>query len=60
VNFLKACLADTTRYGPWERLALSPPCGFAISVIGNAIPPDDEARQMRTIAETAQDVWGQA
>jgi len=29
-------------------------------VIGNAIPPDDEARKLRTIAETAQDVWSQA
>ena len=30
------------------------------TVIGNAIPPDDEARKLRTIAETAQDVWSQA
>jgi len=60
VDFLKARLADAARYVPWERLALSPQCGFATSVIGNAISLDDEARKLCTIAETAQDVWGQA
>lgn len=42
-----------------ERLALSPQCGFATSVGGNAITLADEKRKLRLIAETAQAVWGE-
>lgn len=42
---------------PLERLALSPQCGFAISVIGNPISLEDEQAKLRTIAETAKSVW---
>ncbi len=40
-----------------ERLALSPQCGFATSVIGNALTLDDQKAKLRTIAETAAAVW---
>jgi 5-methyltetrahydropteroyltriglutamate--homocysteine methyltransferase len=43
---------------PLERLALSPQCGFATSIIGNALSVEDEERKLRTIAETAERVWG--
>jgi 5-methyltetrahydropteroyltriglutamate--homocysteine methyltransferase len=42
--------------GP-ERLAISPQCGFATSVIGNAISEDDERAKLRTIAEAARAIW---
>jgi 5-methyltetrahydropteroyltriglutamate--homocysteine methyltransferase len=41
-----------------ERLAISPQCGFATSVIGNAITVDDERAKLRTIAEAAAGIWG--
>ncbi|HYW29238.1 MAG TPA: cobalamin-independent methionine synthase II family protein [Gaiellales bacterium] len=41
-----------------ERLAISPQCGFATSVIGNAITVDDERAKLRTIAEAAARIWG--
>ena len=40
-----------------ERLALSPQCGFATSVLGNALTVEDEKAKLRTIAETAAAVW---
>jgi 5-methyltetrahydropteroyltriglutamate--homocysteine methyltransferase len=43
---------------PLERLALSPQCGFATSILGNALSPEDERAKLRTIAETAAEVWG--
>ena len=43
---------------PLERLALSPQCGFASSVIGNAISLEDQRFKLRTIAETAARLWG--
>lgn len=43
---------------PLERLALSPQCGFATSVIGNRITVEDQKRKLRVICETAREVWG--
>ena len=43
---------------PLERLALSPQCGFATSVVGNALTSEDERAKLATIAETAAEVWG--
>lgn len=40
-----------------ERLALSPRCGFATSVLGNALSIDDERAKLRTIVDTAARVW---
>jgi 5-methyltetrahydropteroyltriglutamate--homocysteine methyltransferase len=41
-----------------ERLALSPQCGFATSIVGNAVSVEDERAKLGTIAETAAEVWG--
>jgi len=49
---------DASRYVPLERLALSPQCGFASSVIGNRISLEDEKRKLRLLVETARAVWG--
>lgn len=55
---LVARTKDASRYVPLERLALSPQCGFATSIIGNAITLDDEKYKLGVIAETAREVWG--
>ncbi len=57
-EWLEARLQEASDFVPLERLALSPQCGFATSVIGNAITVEDEERKLRTIVETAQRVWG--
>jgi methionine synthase II (cobalamin-independent) len=40
-----------------ERLAISPQCGFATSVIGNAVSVEDEEYKLQTLVETAEQVW---
>lgn len=41
-----------------DRLALSPQCGFASSVLGNRLSAEDQERKLRLVAETAHLVWG--
>jgi 5-methyltetrahydropteroyltriglutamate--homocysteine methyltransferase len=55
---LEARIRDASRFVPLERLAVSPQCGFATSVIGNAISVEDEEHKLRTIVETTERVWG--
>jgi len=55
---LEARIREASRYVPLERLALSPQCGFATSIIGNAISVEDEEFKLRTIVETAERIWG--
>ncbi len=43
--------------GLLERLALSPQCGFATSILGNALSVDDERRKLDLICEVARRVW---
>jgi methionine synthase II (cobalamin-independent) len=57
-QFLTQRIGDAARFVPLERLAVSPQCGFATSVGGNAISLDDEKRKLRVMCETAQAVWG--
>jgi 5-methyltetrahydropteroyltriglutamate--homocysteine methyltransferase len=55
---LEARLHEAARFIPLERLALSPQCGFATSIMGNALSVEDEKYKLRTIVETAEQVWG--
>jgi 5-methyltetrahydropteroyltriglutamate--homocysteine methyltransferase len=58
VTELAARIAEASAFCPLERLALSPQCGFATSVLGNALTVDDQRAKLATIAETARHVWG--
>jgi 5-methyltetrahydropteroyltriglutamate--homocysteine methyltransferase len=55
---LEARLREASRFIPLERLSLSPQCGFSTSIVGNAITVEDEEYKLRTIVETAEQVWG--
>jgi 5-methyltetrahydropteroyltriglutamate--homocysteine methyltransferase len=58
VDGLVARIEQASRFLPLERLALSPQCGFATSVIGNKIGAEDQRHKLHVIAETARAVWG--
>jgi 5-methyltetrahydropteroyltriglutamate--homocysteine methyltransferase len=58
VDELSGRIREAGRYFPLAQLALSPQCGFATSVIGNAITVADEEYKLRVIAETVAAVWG--
>jgi 5-methyltetrahydropteroyltriglutamate--homocysteine methyltransferase len=57
VDELAERIREASRFVPLERLALSPQCGFATSILGNALSVEDERAKLRTIAETAATVW---
>ncbi|HET7393691.1 MAG TPA: methionine synthase, partial [Candidatus Binatia bacterium] len=54
---LTAKVTDASRYVPLERLAVSPQCGFASSIIGNNISLEDQRSKLRIVAETAGALW---
>ena len=58
VDELAGRIREAARFLPLERLALSPQCGFATSILGNALTLDDEKAKLQTIAQTAEAVWG--
>ena len=43
---------------PKERLAISPQCGFATSIGGNALTIDEQSAKLAVLCETAEKVWG--
>ncbi|MGH7374300.1 MAG: cobalamin-independent methionine synthase II family protein [Candidatus Rokuibacteriota bacterium] len=54
---LRARIEEAARLVPLERLALSPQCGFASTMEGNRITPDEQSAKLRRVGETARHVW---
>src|SRR3989454_2805334 len=55
---LRQRIEEAARYVPLERLALSPQCGFASTMEGNRISPEDQRRKLELVASVAREVWG--
>jgi 5-methyltetrahydropteroyltriglutamate--homocysteine methyltransferase len=55
---LKQRIRDAARFVPLERLGLSPQCGFASTMEGNRISPDDQRLKLELVARVARAVWG--
>jgi 5-methyltetrahydropteroyltriglutamate--homocysteine methyltransferase len=55
---LKRRIDEASRFVPLEQLCLSPQCGFASTLEGNALTYDDEVAKLRLVVETAAEVWG--
>ena len=55
---LKSRIKEAAQYISNDRLSLSPQCGFASTMEGNLITPDDQEAKLRLVAETAREVWG--
>ena len=58
VDDLARRIEAASRYVPLRRLAVSPQCGFATSVLGNALTIDDERAKLGLVAEVARSIWG--
>jgi 5-methyltetrahydropteroyltriglutamate--homocysteine methyltransferase len=54
---LRARVEEAARYLPLERLALSPQCGFASTMEGNRISPEEQQAKLQRVAQTARLVW---
>ncbi len=59
VDDLKRRIDEASKFVPLEQLALSPQCGFASTLVGNALTEDDQWRKINVMMETARAVWGQ-
>jgi 5-methyltetrahydropteroyltriglutamate--homocysteine methyltransferase len=57
VDELVRRIDEATRFVPLERLAVSPQCGFATSVEGNALTVEDQRAKLETIVAAASTVW---
>jgi 5-methyltetrahydropteroyltriglutamate--homocysteine methyltransferase len=57
---LKQRIEAASAFVALERLALSPQCGFASTMEGNAVTAADQEAKLRLVAETAQEVWGKS
>jgi 5-methyltetrahydropteroyltriglutamate--homocysteine methyltransferase len=57
VSELVERVRQASTFVPLERLAVGTQCGFATSIVGNAISVEDEAAKLRVLAETAGEVW---
>ena len=55
---LEARVREAAEQVGLERLGLGTQCGFATSILGNALTVDDERRKLATIARTAHRIWG--
>jgi 5-methyltetrahydropteroyltriglutamate--homocysteine methyltransferase len=58
VDELRRRIDEAAAFVPLERLALSPQCGFASTMAGNRITPDEQRAKLQRVAETARLVWG--
>jgi 5-methyltetrahydropteroyltriglutamate--homocysteine methyltransferase len=55
---LKRRIEEASRYVPMERLALSPQCGFASTMEGNKVTPDDQRAKLELVGKVARELWG--
>jgi 5-methyltetrahydropteroyltriglutamate--homocysteine methyltransferase len=55
---LEARVREAAQRIDLERLGVGTQCGFATSVLGNALTVDDERRKLEVIARTADRIWG--
>ncbi|HXV81988.1 MAG TPA: vitamin-B12 independent methionine synthase [Candidatus Binatia bacterium] len=58
IDLLRRRITEASLYVSLERIGLSPQCGFASSIIGNQISPEDQRRKLDIVVRTAQIVWG--
>ncbi len=58
VDELRRRIDEAAKFLPLERLALSPQCGFASTLAGNRVTPEDQGQKLHRVAETARAVWG--
>ncbi len=55
---LEARTREAARHVDLERLAISPQCGFATSIGGNALTMEDQRHKLVTIGRVADTIWG--
>ncbi len=57
---LKRRIEAASKFVPIDDLCLSPQCGFASNLEGNAITSDVQRRKLELVVQVAEEVWGSA
>jgi 5-methyltetrahydropteroyltriglutamate--homocysteine methyltransferase len=55
---LKRRIEEAAKYVDIDRLCLSPQCGFASTVEGNALTVNEQRAKLELVARVAEEVWG--
>ncbi|PWU23629.1 MAG: 5-methyltetrahydropteroyltriglutamate--homocysteine S-methyltransferase [Candidatus Rokuibacteriota bacterium] len=58
-DVLKRRIEEASRHVSLDQLCLSPQCGFASTVEGNALTHEQQVAKLRLIVEVAAEVWGE-
>ncbi len=51
---------EATRYVDFDRLSISPQCGFASIDLGNPLTPQAQEEKLRLVVDSARAIWGEA
>jgi len=54
---LRRRIGEAARIVGDDRLAISPQCGFATSIVGNDLTIEDERKKLELVTAVASDVW---
>jgi 5-methyltetrahydropteroyltriglutamate--homocysteine methyltransferase len=54
---LKGRIEEASEFVPLERLGLSPQCGFASTLPGNAVTFDDQRAKLELLGKVSHEVW---
>lgn len=55
---LKRRIEEAGKFIDLDQCCLSPQCGFASTIPGNLITPEQQSAKLRLVIETAREVWG--
>jgi 5-methyltetrahydropteroyltriglutamate--homocysteine methyltransferase len=58
IDELRERVRQAARYVPFARLGLSPQCGFASSIVGNAISMEDQRRKLELLVKAGSEIFG--
>ena len=58
VDELAGRVDEAAAFVPLDRLCLSPQCGFASTVEGNALTEDEQWAKLRLVVDAASRIWG--
>src|SRR5260221_638850 len=56
---LRKRVEDAVRHVSFDRLAVSPQCGFGSVDTGNPVTPQAQEAKLRLVVELARDIWGE-
>jgi methionine synthase II (cobalamin-independent) len=56
---LRRRIDDAAQHIEFDRIAVSPQCGFASLDTGNPISPEVQEQKLRLVIELAREIWGE-